>query len=264
MQLSLAPGAGGSIDSMADLDSYLAAVAAAGFGFVSLGMQQLVPAFEDPGGLGRVAKMLDAHGLVCRDVLALTIRRDDTEALRAAGQLAEAAHAFGASQVLTLLYTRVSDESLDRLGRCGDVVADAGARLALEFIPGGPVSRIGEALVVLGAVGADRVGVMIDTWHFFRGGSTWQELETIPLDQIAYVQFDDALAPESDDLMHESIDRRTWPGEGEFDLTRFARTLTARGWSGLVSIEVLSSELRQLDLATYTSLAYRTTSPYWA
>jgi sugar phosphate isomerase/epimerase len=105
--------------------------------------------------------------------------------------------------------------------------------------------------------------VLIDTWHFFRGASTWQELSTIPLDDIAYVQFDDALASESDDLMHESIDRRTWPGEGEFDLTRFADTLTGRGWSGLVSIEVLSAELRRLDWPTYTSLAYRTTRPYW-
>jgi sugar phosphate isomerase/epimerase len=263
MELSLSPGAGGSIGSLADLDTYLAAVGAAGFGCVSLGLQQLTPALDQPGGLKQVAEMLDAHGLRCRDVLALTIRRDDDEALRAAGQLAEAAAAFGAEQVLTLLYTRVRDESLDRLGRCAEVVADAGARLALEFIPGGPVSRISEALVVTGAVGPDRVGVMIDSWHFFRGGSTWPELEQIPLDRIGFVQFDDALAPEGDDIMHESIDRRTWPGQGEFDLTRFADTLTGRGWSGLVSVEVLSAELRELDLPTYTALAYQTTRPYW-
>jgi sugar phosphate isomerase/epimerase len=263
MELSLAPGAGGTVDSMAALDYYLAAVAGAGFRFVSLGLQQLGPALEERGGLDRAAAMVSAHGLTCRDVLSLSVRRDDVETLQAAEQLAEVAGALGAGHVLTLLWTRVSDESLDRLGRCGDVVARSGARLAFEFVPGGPASRISEALGLVDVVGPERMGVMIDTWHFFRGGSTWHELENVPLDRVAFVQFDDALAAESDDVMHESVDRRTWPGEGEFDLTRFAATLTARGWSGLVSIEVLSAELRRLDWPAYTRLAYRTTAPYW-
>lgn len=63
--------------------------------------------------------------------------------------------------------------------------------------------------------------------------------------------------------MHETMDRRAMPGEGELDLARFARTLTERGWAGLVSVEVLSASLRQLDIGTFARRAYETTAPYW-
>jgi sugar phosphate isomerase/epimerase len=263
VELSLAPGAGGTIETVADLDRYLGAVAAGGFSSVSLGLQQLQPVLLEPRRFEIAAELMAAHGLRCPDVIGLTVRRDDAAALQATELLCEAAGALGAESILTILFTRVSDESLDRLGRCGELAAQVGARLAMEFVPGGPVSRISQALEVVDAIGPDRMGVLIDTWHFFRGGSTFEELETIPLDRIAVVQFDDGLPAEGDDVMHETTDRRTWPGLGEFDLDRFARVLTDRGWSGLVSVEVLSAELRRLDLSDYTAAAYATTAPYW-
>jgi sugar phosphate isomerase/epimerase len=104
---------------------------------------------------------------------------------------------------------------------------------------------------------------MVDTFHFSRGASTWEELDSLPLDALAYVQFDDALPPASDDVMHETMHRRTMPGEGELDLSRFAAALRRRGWSGTVSVEVLSEELRQLDVADFAGRAFATTAPYW-
>ena len=77
------------------------------------------------------------------------------------------------------------------------------------------------------------------------------------------MQFDDALPARSGDFLTETTLRRTWPGQGTFDLDRFVRTLTSRSWDGLVSIEVLSGELRRLDVATFANQAYRTTRPYW-
>jgi sugar phosphate isomerase/epimerase len=259
----LAPGAGGTIDTVADLDRYLGCVADAGFSAVSLGLAQLAPVTREPRRFELAAELVASHGLRCTDVIGLTVRRNDADAMETTATLCEAVAALGAESILTILFTRVSDESLDRLDRCAAQAAKVGARLAMEFVPGGPVSRISEALAVTDAIGPDRMGVLIDTWHFFRGGSTFEELETIPLDRIALVQFDDALPAEGIDVMHETTDRRTWPGQGEFDLHRFAQVLTGRGWSGLVSVEVLSAELRQLDLPAYTAAAYATTQPYW-
>jgi sugar phosphate isomerase/epimerase len=103
---------------------------------------------------------------------------------------------------------------------------------------------------------------VIDTFHFFRGRSTWEELESVPFDALGYVHFDDALAP-SDDVLSDTNDRRAFPGEGVFDLTRFVRTLTRRGWSGVVSIEVKSEKERLLGLGEFARRAYRTAAPYW-
>jgi sugar phosphate isomerase/epimerase len=264
MQLSLAPGAGAVISSQADLRDYLTAVAAGGFDHVSLGLQQVPESLRNPDGFELVSQLLTDLSLRCRDVMSLALRRDTDEALATAEQLAALAGAVGAEHVLVLFFTRVRDESIDALARIGDVVGARGARVALEFAPASPISTVAEADAVVGRVGADRAGVLIDTFHFFRGGSTWAELDELPLDHLALVQFDDALPAESDDVMHETTNRRAWPGQGEFDLARFSDTVRRRGWSGVVSVEVLSEELRRLDTPTYARLAHRTTAPYWS
>jgi sugar phosphate isomerase/epimerase len=262
-ELSLAPGAGTPIASEPDLDRYLGTVAAAGFPSVSLGLQQVAFAVDEQGGLDRVAVLVERHGLHVPDVLSVAVRRDADGTLATARDLVHLAAAVGAEHLLVLLFTGLRADSLDTLSRIADLAADAAVRLAFEFTPGSAVSNIGAALALVARIGADRMGVMIDTWHFFRGDSTWEQLETIPLPHLAYVQFCDALPAISDDVMHETINRRTWPSLGEFDLARFADTLRGRGWSGLVSVEVLSEEHRMLDDADYTRLAHDTTAPYW-
>ncbi len=263
VELSLAPGVGAATTSFSDLDAYLGSIASAGFPSVSLGLQQVEVAFEEAGGLDRVAALVARHGLRCPDVLSVAARRDAEATLATTAQLAQLASAVGADHVLVLLFTGLRDESIRLLSTMADLVGGSGARLAFEFTPGNAVSNIRDALALVEQIGPDRMGVMIDTWHFFRGGSTWEQLETIPLERIAYLQFNDALPPLSDDVLDETMNRRTWPAHGEFDLHRFARTLTGRGWTGLVSVEVLSEEHRRLDVETFTRLAYGTTAPYW-
>jgi sugar phosphate isomerase/epimerase len=209
------------------------------------------------------AQLLAIHGLRCSDVMSLQLSRHEDEVLARASELAAAAGELGAAHVLSLFWTRVSEESIDRFGRCADLAVQAGARLALEMPPIGELNSISAALSVVGAVGFGRSSLLIDTFHFCRGNSTWDELESFPLEALGYVQFDDALPPEGDDAMHETVNRRAMPGDGDLELDRFVSTLTDRGWSGLVSVEVLSAELRQLDVTTFARLAYQTTAPYW-
>jgi len=263
VEFSLAGGVGGPFDTRDDLAAYLEAVASAGFSAVSLGAQQLAAAGEGTEALRAVAGLLARSGLRCSDVMALRVVRDDDRTLQAAGEMARSVEALGARFVLTLVNTRLSEESVDRLGRCAEIVGSAGARLAIEFVPGGPVDRIESAVRLVEQLGADRAGILIDSWHFFFGASGWDELEAVPLDLIAMVQFDDALAPIGADVMTETMDRRTWPGDGTLDLPRFASCLTKRGWDGLVSVEVLSAEHRALDAATFAIRAMETSRPYW-
>jgi sugar phosphate isomerase/epimerase len=256
-ELGLAPGAGFEVHSLADLDRYLGAVSDAGFSAVSLSRNQL------GADLSAAAHLLATHGLRCSDVMSLQVSRQDEEVLAEAAALANAAAAVGADHVLSLFWTRVSEESVDRFGRCADLILAAGARIVLEMPPVGELNSISAALAVVDGVGFSRASVLLDTFHFSRGRSTWDELGTFPLAALGYVQFNDALPAESDDVMHETMDRRAMPGEGELDLARFSRTLTERGWAGLVSVEVLSASLRQLDIGTFARRAYDTTAPYW-
>jgi sugar phosphate isomerase/epimerase len=258
MKLALAPGAGFTVTSAADLDRYMGAVATAGFPGVSLGLQQAEPCLD------AVPVLLARHGLRCPDVLSLAISKNDEEVIESAHRLARLAGLVEAQFVLSLFFTRVNEQSIDRYGRCADIIAAAGARVALEMPPIGELNSNTAALAVVDRVGRNRCCLMVDTFHFSRGSSTWEQLESLPLDALGYVQFDDALPAVSDDVMFETMDRRTMPGDGEFDLRRFCGILADRGWTGWVSVEVLSAELRKLEVEEFARRAYTSTAPYWA
>ncbi len=238
---------------------FIAASAAAGFSAVGL-------AAADASVAG--AALLEASGLRCHELLALMVSTDKEATLAQASQLAEAAARVRARWVLTIFLTPLESMNVPLLRRCAAMFAAAGAGLAVEFSPMGPVATLADALGVVGLADAGQAGVLIDTWHFFRGETTWEQLAQVPLEQIAYVQFDDALPllPESTGfkkMMFETMDRRAMPGSGEFELERFAATLLDRGWDGLVSVEVLSAELRTRPEPEFAATAYQAAARYW-
>jgi len=253
MLLGLAPGAGFDVTSLDDLDTYLGAAAAAGFEAVSLSITQLC------GQAPAAAKLVAAHGLTCTDVLSLMVTRDDEETMAAVDALRPAVEALEPIGVLTMVRTRVGEESLDRMGRAAEHL---GVPLLLEFATA-PLPTAAAASAVVDALGTSRARVLADAFHFFRAGSTLDMLEAIPLEHLAIVQFDDALPALSDDYMEETMHRRAWPGDGELELTAMVEVLRRRGWDGVVSVEVLSRELRQLPVDEFARQAFATTAPYW-
>jgi sugar phosphate isomerase/epimerase len=89
-------------------------------------------------------------------------------------------------------------------------------------------------------------------------------LDDLALEHVAYVQFDDALPALGDDLVAETLHRRTFPGEGEFDLDGYCERLRAKGFDGVVSVEVLNADWRGLDrLDEFARRAHATTRCFW-
>lgn len=201
-------------------------------------------------------------GLTCHEALALVVTDDAAATIAAAEILAERAHSVGATWVLTVFTAPPPSELIARCARLFDA---AGAGVAVEFSPLGPISTIGDGLdVVRAARSGGRAGLMIDSWHFSFSDSGWEQLAAVPLDDIAYVQFTDALEPEDRDrLIRETLHRRALPGDGVLDLDRFAATLLDRGWHGVVSAEVLSAELRTLPVDDLVRRLYDTTARFW-
>jgi sugar phosphate isomerase/epimerase len=252
--IGLAPGTGFEVHTLADVDTYLGAVADAGFEAVSLSSNQM------GGDPVATAKLLATHGLRCTDVLSIRVNRDEEETMAAVRAVRPAIEALGAGHLLAMFWTRLNEESLDRLGRCAD---EAGVPITLEFGPGGAADTVASADTFVDALGLDKVSVLTDTYHFSRGDSTWEMLEAIPLSHMPIIQWTDALPALTDDYMEETTTRRAWAGDGELELDRFATTLLDRGWDGVVSVEVISSELRKLPIDEFAKQAYATTAPYW-
>ena len=203
-----------------------------------------------------------AAGVRCHELLALVVGDDESATMASAEQLADRAHAVGAEWVLTVFTAKVPPQ---RIQRCAKLFDDVGAGMAVEYTPLGAIPSIRDGMdVVRAASRTARAGLMIDSWHFCFSDNTWDDLATVPLDDVAYLQFTDALEPESRErLVRETLHRRALPGEGVLELHRFAATLLDRGWDGTVSVEVLSAELRELPVDVLVGRLYATTAPYW-
>lgn len=234
-----------------DLAGLITATADAGFSSLAIPANQAGP---------EAAAAYKAAGLRCDEVLALVLSADEEKSLASAARLAETASGMGAAWVLTVFNVKPDPAYAARIAA---VIAEGGARMAVEFSPLGPVSSIPIGLEIVEAAGPGKAGLMIDSWHFSRGPSTWEDLETVPLDRIAYLQFTDALAPGDQSLVAECMHGRAVPGDGVLDLHRFASTLRGRGWDGLVSVEVLSAALRSVPVPEAVRRLYERTASYW-
>ena len=206
--------------------------------------------------------MLEESGVRCYEIAALMVGTDDAEAQ--AEQIAAYASVLRPEWVLTNVMAPVDDGVRDEFVRCAAVLADAGARLAVEYLPWTPVASAAVAFDLVASVPATGARVLPDVWHHFRGPDTWAELDALPLDAIAYVQFSDALPMTSDDIVDETVSRRVFPGEGEFDLDTYCEHMRAKGFDGVVSIEVLSAAMRDMDVREFTRRAFAAASRYWS
>jgi sugar phosphate isomerase/epimerase len=243
-------------DGRWDIDVPGLVAAASGAGFSALGLRADLAGPE-------AAASFRAAGLRCHEILALVVGEDAPAVIADAERLAEAARVMGARWVLSVYLTGVSDRTSKLVERCAAILAGAGAGLAVEFSPLGPVATLRDALDLVAAAGAGRAGVVIDSWHFCTGDERWDALAQVPLDLIAYVQFADASPPASDNAMRESMHGRALPGDGILELDRFATTLLERGFDGIVSVEVLSSQLRELPVPEFARRAHDSTARYW-
>lgn len=249
--------------SEADLPGQIRAAGAAGFEWIGIDAPSVAQHLERGGTLAELARLLREAGLRCLEVQPLVIGADVEQTLRNARETAELASAFGAPWIQAGLTDPPTAGVLANLRRAADAARGAGARLALEYLPFTPLRSIRETLDAIDRSGVPDARVVVDTWHFFNGPETWADLEALPLERLAYPQFDDAPELASDDLMYETTQRRVLPGEGRFDLTRFARSLRSRGWDGPVSVELLSAEMRRWPREVFAKRVHAAARPYW-
>jgi sugar phosphate isomerase/epimerase len=222
-------------------------------GFKALGTTSLLVTPDAP-------RLYASAGLLCHELLGLVVTDVDTT-LGWAAQVAEQAARVRARWVNTTFKT-VDDGTAGLVRRCAAMFAEAGAGMAIEFSPLGPVASLQDGLDMVDVSGNAATGVVVDIWNVHYGPTTWAELERTPPERISYVQFNDAL-PQVGDPDVEALNRRTYPGQGVFDVERFVAVLRGTGWDGVVSVQILSEQLRQLPLAEFARRAYETSSAYW-
>jgi sugar phosphate isomerase/epimerase len=237
-----------------ELDTAITAAQAAGFAKVGLTADRC----NAPANAA-----LRIAGLGCHEVLGLQVGPDLDAADAMAIRLAAAAGVVGAQWVLVTFQVALTTVVAAAVRRWATAFEEAGAGLAVEFTPLGPVATIADALGVLLAASPARAGIVIDSWNYCIRPPAWVDLEEVPLAAIAYIQFSDACERHGEPDIEDAMRRRALPGEGVLDLERFSATLRGRGWDGIVSMQVLSDELRQLPIDEYARQVFAAGVRYW-
>lgn len=170
----------------------------------------------------------------------------------------EMAETLGATSLLAIgsfdHATIPLQELVDRFGALCERAAGHGLRVGLEFIPFWGIPTLRTALDIVAAAGADNGGIVLDSWHFYRGDPDLGLLREIPKGRLFAVQLADA-APQvkGANLLEDCLQYRSAPGQGALPLDDFMAGLATRGATDF-GPEVFSADLDSLSAASAAEL----------
>jgi sugar phosphate isomerase/epimerase len=247
-----------------DLPAQIRAAARAGFAGIGIDHRGTLAHFTQKGGTLRdVADLLGEHSLRCFAIQDLTVTADERETLALAERCLETAAALRAEWVHTCFTAPIRDDTIALYRRALALARPAGARFSLEFLPWCEMSDVRTTREVIRRAEQPDVKLLIDTWHAHHGPTSWEDLASVTLDELAYLQFDDHPPLESADLFEETIQRRALPGDGELELTRFANLFREKGYAAPVSVEILNREMRAWPRDVFAQRVYDAAIRYW-
>lgn len=246
-----------------DVPAIVHAAADAGFGLIGLDLGTVDAYVACGGTLDSLARLLDDAGLGVTDVVALSLRPgDDPAAL--GGRLAAVIDAVGAPLCVAAVAESIGHRQVVMGFEAGlGPIADAGARLAVEFGRYMGLRTLPEAVAVCADLGWDRAGVLVDTYQCARAGTAIDEIAALGDGQVALVQVADAAgpAPSGDALVTEARHHRLLPGDGDLPLGKILAAVVATGYRGPVAGEVLSDAVRAADPATVAGRLHAALGP---
>lgn len=252
------------------LPQRIAAVARAGFTGMGF-LQSDIPHLLERHKPAEIARMLADHGLTDIEVECLGDWFAEGERREASDRMRRMLIDFGAAvgaRHLKLMGPIDESWPTARLaetfaGVCADA-AGSGVRPAIEMLPFSDIATPERTLEIVGD--APGGGIYLDIWHVRHGdGISDERLRAIPIERLVGIEINDAIFDRGRPMFDTTIEDRLPPGDGEFDVTGFVRTVRDMGYAGPVGVEIISNRQRALPLDEAVKVAFtaamRTLSP---
>lgn len=225
------------------LDVALDATKSAGFDAVEIRRSDIVHCYERGQSFDGVARMICASGLPV-GILGTEygwLFASGAEQRRLFGVLHETcrlARAVGCEMIMTapgqLVGTVAQAAAATRIA--GEIVGEYGLRLALEFNSQHDViNRTAVLREIIDTAGSGPCGLLLDSYHMFRGEGIARSLAGVRADELFVVQYSD-VPPVPAAGVRRPIDRLA-PGDGQVDWPELFELLKAIGYRGYLSYE---------------------------
>ncbi len=253
---------GATTGERANVVDDLRAAAEAGYQYLELRDTKIERYLAAGGTLdGLLRRMLDAKVKplsvnALEDATPLVPRELDARLARMR-TLCEWAQALGAPYVVVVPgflppggagETYVRMRATAALRALASVAAPYGVEVGFEFLgfPRCLVNTLRAARGIVGDTGDPRIGLVIDAFHFYAGGSQLEDLDGLDGAQVSVVHLDDA---EPGDPATLTDAQRLMPGEGVIPLKPLVDRLQAIGYQGAYSLELFRPEYWAQDPA---------------
>ena len=135
----------------------------------------------------------------------------------------------------------IHKESVNVLLEISDKFKKYNVRFAFEFLGFSwcSVSTLEQDIEIIKAVDRKNIGLVLDTFHFYAGGSTIDSIEKVDEGKIFILHINDAEGLPKNELQDA---HRLYPGEGVIPLNEIISSLRKAHYDGPVSIEMFRPE----------------------
>jgi 2-keto-myo-inositol isomerase len=140
----------------------------------------------------------------------------------------------------------VIEESVRVLTELGRIAERRGVALAFEFLgqPGCSVQTLAEADEIVKRVARPGVGLVLDSFHFYAGGSELSSIDELDAERLFIFHINDA-----EDHPREQLEdrHRLLPGQGVLPLREIIGGLRRIGYDRVTSVEIFRPEYWERD-----------------
>ncbi|MCY3577228.1 MAG: TIM barrel protein [bacterium] len=168
-----------------------------------------------------------------------------------------AAAALGARSITVLEHSDWQpgahlDQAAATLAVIADQAAEHGILALIEPFAWSPLDDHRVAAEIVERADSPNAGLLLDTWHLWRGPEHGQVDLAIDPAMIKAIQVGDTGPdpvgpPTPEEIAYECIHHRLMPGDGHGDIVGLLADLAARGVDAPLAIEVFSDELNALE-----------------
>jgi len=198
--------------------------------------------------------------------LPVDFRKDEQtfqDGLKQLPQAAQVLQKAGASKMNTwimpthpsLSYTANMKLHVRRLGECAKIIGKHGIKLGLEYV--GPktlmardrypfIHTFGECMQLIEEIGEKNVGIQLDSFHWFCGEDSVEDLLSLKPDQIITIDLNDARSDLSRDAQIDGT-RELAGATGVIDIASFLKALIEIKYDGPIRSEPFNKKLNEME-----------------